>query len=95
MELSNQELIMPYDNLSEGRYLQNVTFEQILVLGGYFSIKEITDDTAHAEDAENRKYRCGITNQEVKDKLYPVLMSYVVSFQDELGPPVRSRATGD
>ena len=88
MELSNQELIMPYDNLSEGSYLQNVTFEQILVLGGYFSIKEITDDTAHAEDAENRKYRCGITNQEVKDKLYPVLMSYVVSFQDELGSPL-------
>ena len=85
MELSNQELIMPYDSLSEGSYLQNVTFEQILVLGGYFSIKEITADTAQEEDAENRKYRCGITNQEVKDKFYPVLMSYVVSFKNADG----------
>ena len=87
-ELSNQELVMSNYSLQEASYLQNVTFEQILVLGGYFSIKEITADTAQEEDAENRKYRCGITNQEVKDKFYPVLMSYVVSFQDELGSPL-------
>ena len=84
-ELSNQELVMSNYSLQEASYLQNVTFEQILVLGGYFSIKEITADTAQEEDAENRKYRCGITNQEVKDKFYPVLMSYVVSFKNADG----------
>ena len=34
-ELSNQELVMSNDSLREVSYLQDVTFEQILVLGGY------------------------------------------------------------
>ena len=94
-ELSNQELKMSRESLQEVSYLQDVTFEQILVLSGYFSIKEIIVNSAQEEEEDddydddaNREYRCGITNKEVKDKFYPVLMSYVVSFQNTKGSPL-------
>ncbi len=84
-ELSGQNLVMSNDSLQEVSYLQDVSFEQILVLGGYFSIKTIKGGSAKAGNFQNRKYLCGITNKEIKDKFYPVLMSYVVSFKDTDG----------
>ena len=85
MELGGQNLVMPTDSLQEVSYLQDVTFEQILVLGGYFSIKAIKGGSAKAGNAQKREYRCGVTNKEVKDRLFPVLMSYVVSFKNKEG----------
>lgn len=83
MELSDQDdLIMPNQSLMEISYLQNVSFEQILVLSGYFSIKSITADTKD-KIPSSRKYHCAITNQEVKEKFLPVLLRYLVNFQDE------------
>ena len=85
MELSDQRLEMSNDSLRAGYLLQDVTFEQILVIGGYFSIKAITDDTAQEECSADRDYRCGITNQDVRNVFFPVLMSYLVSFKNTDG----------
>ncbi len=81
MKLSDQRLEMSNDCLRAGYYLQDVTFEQILVIGGYFSIKAITANTIK-KVSSNRAYRCGITNQDVKNVFFPVLMSYLVNFKD-------------
>ncbi|MBU3843666.1 MAG: AAA family ATPase, partial [Candidatus Anaerobiospirillum pullicola] len=85
MELSDQRLEMSNDSLRAGYLLQDVTFEQILVIGGYFSIKAITADTIKAKVSSNRNYRCGITNQDVRNVFFPVLMSYLVSFKNADG----------
>ncbi len=45
VELSRQEFVMSHEELRASSYLQPVTLQQILVLGGYFSIKAITDET--------------------------------------------------
>ena len=80
--LSNKELVMTSQSLREVSYIKDVTFNQILVQSGYFSIKAITDNTKGSK-ARSRDYICGITNQEVKEEFAKVLLRYLVSFQDE------------
>ena len=80
--LSNQDLVMTSQSLREVSYTRDVTFNQLLVQSGYFSLKAITSDTK-GNNARFRDYICGITNQDVKGEFARVLMRYLVSFQDE------------
>lgn len=78
VELSRQEFVMSHEELRASSYLQPVTLQQILVLGGYFSIKAITDET-QGQPSYARNYLCGITNYEISKLFFEVLAEYLTS----------------
>lgn len=76
VELSRQKFVMTHAELQALSYLQPVTLQQILVLGGYFSIKAITEAT-RGKPSYARSYLCGITNNEVSKRFVEVLGKYL------------------
>ncbi len=76
VKLSHQKIVMPHAELQALSYLQPVTLQQILVLGGYFSIKAITEAT-RGKPSYARSYLCGITNNEVSKRFVEVLGKYL------------------
>ena len=82
IELSRQEFELSHDELQEVSYFQKVTPQQLLVQGGYFSIKAITEETK-GKPTYKRCYVCGVTNYEISEKFVEALTDCLVSFPSE------------
>ena len=82
IELSRQEFELSHDELQEVSYLHKVTRQQLLVQGGYFSIKAITADTK-GKPTDDRRYICGVTNYEISKKFVEALTGCLVSFPSD------------
>ena len=97
-ELCEQQFTLSYDEITASNYFGPVTFKQLLVQAGYFSIKSIAghelDDDADDEpyDPERRKFNCAITNKDVAKEFVPVLKQYLQE-RDLRGDKLASKHT--
>ena len=96
-ELCEQQFTLSYDEITSANYFGPVTFKQLLVQAGYFSIKsiagnELDDDDDEQDDPERRKFNCAITNKDVAKEFVPVLKQYLQE-RDLRGDKLASKHT--
>lgn len=79
-QICQQQFTMSYQEITAAPYFGTVTFKQLLVQAGYFSIESIAEN---ADSPEERKFNCVITNKDVSKAFFPVLASYLLNFDQE------------
>ncbi len=74
-----QHFSLSKEALSEPFFFGTVKFKQLLVQGGYFSIKSAVYDPV----ANKTVLDCGVTNQEVAAEFKDLVLGYLVNFDED------------
>ena len=78
-QICNQHFLLSYEDINGVNFFGSVKFKHLLVQAGYFSLKAVVSGKAPT----SRKYKCGVTNQEVDEAFVRVLSGYLVNFDDD------------
>ena len=79
-QICQQQFTLSYQEITAANYYGTVSFKQLLVQAGYFSIESIAKNAA---SPEARKFNCAITNKDVSKDFFPVLASYLLHFDQD------------
>ena len=79
-QICQQQFTLSYQEITDASFFGTVSFKQLLVQAGYFSIESIAKNAA---SPEARKFNCVITNKDVSKAFFPVLASYLLHFDQD------------
>ena len=79
-QICQQQFTLSYQEITDASFFGKVSFKQLLVQAGYFSIASLAKNSASPEEKD---FNCVITNKDVSKAFFPVLASYLLSFDKE------------
>ena len=92
-QICQQPLNLSYQEINDASFFGTVSFQQLLVQAGYFSLKDIDAESKDEPDnIEDRSYICGVTNHEVSREFFPVFNKFLAGFEQKR---VRELATAN
>ena len=80
-QICKQQFTLSYQEICDATFFGTVSFQQLLLQAGYFSLMAIDAESQDELDPENRSYICSVTNQEVSKEFFPVFNRYLAGFE--------------